>query len=198
MDTEAIIAAEVDALANSPLLSIEQLPDLELYMEQMTSYLEERLGDTLRAADEKIITKPMVNNYAKAGLIPRPKNRKYGREHLVPLMFICFLKQSLSFQEIKTALSLQPTEEAQQEAYGHFIQLVNDYRASFAKAQAARMDRIRAAIGEDATQEELALLYVTLTSLEAAADKLLCSRILKRLQDNGGEKPNTNPKELGL
>ncbi len=73
MDAEAVIAAEVDALASSPLLSIEQLPDIELYMEQMTSYLEERLGDTLRAADEKIITKPMVNNYAKGGLIPRPK-----------------------------------------------------------------------------------------------------------------------------
>ena len=198
MNTEAIIAAEVDAIAGSPLLSLEQLPDIELYMEQMTSYLEERLGDTLRAADEKIITKPMVNNYTKGRLIPRPKNRKYGREHLIPLMFICFLKQSLPFQEIKTALSLRPTEEEQRESYGHFIQLVNDYRASFANAQAARMDRIRAAIGEDATQEELALLYVTLTSLEAAADKLLCSRILKRLQDNAGEKPNTPPKERDL
>jgi len=198
MDTEAIIAAEVDAMSNSPLLSLEQLPEIELYVEQMTSYLEERLGDTLRAADEKIITKPMVNNYAKGGLIPRPKNRKYGREHLIPLMFICFLKQSLSFQEIKTALSLRPTEQEQQEAYGHFIQLVNDYRASFTKAQEARMGRIRAAVGEGATKEELALLYVTLTSLEAAADKLLCSRILKRLQDNADEKPNTSPKEPDL
>ncbi|MGI6152124.1 MAG: DUF1836 domain-containing protein [Christensenellales bacterium] len=195
MNAEAIIAAEVDAISNSPLLSIEQLPDLELYVEQMTSYLEERLGDTLRTADERIITKSMVNNYVKDGLIPRPNNRKYGKEHLIPLMFICFLKQSLSFQEIKTALSLQPSETEQEEAYGHFIKLVNDYRATFAQVQAGRMQRIRAALCEGATQEELALLYVTLTSLEAAADKLLCSRILKRLQDNADKKPNTSKEQ---
>jgi DNA-binding transcriptional MerR regulator len=191
MDTQSIITAEIEAIANSPLLSVEDLPEMELYVEQMTSYLEERLGDTLRAEDERIITKPMVNNYVKDGLIPRPKNRKYGREHLIPLMFICFLKQSLSFQEIKTALSLSPGTEDQKEAYAHFVQLVNDYRSTYAEAQSARIARIRAAVGEDATQDELALLYVTLTSLEAAADKLLCARILKRLQENADKKPNT-------
>lgn len=192
MDAERIIAAEVEAIASSPLLSAEQLPDVELYMEQLTGYLEERLGDTLRTdTGEKVITKPMVNNYVKDGLIPRPNNRKYGKEHLIPLMFICFLKQSLSFQEIKTALSLQPEKEELQEAYGHFIRLVDDYRATYAQLQSERLARIRAAVGDDARDEEIALLYVTLTSLESAADRLLCARILKRLQENAGEKTNT-------
>jgi len=191
MDAASLIAAEVEAIASSPLLSLEQLPDVELYMEQLTSYLEERLGETLRTeGDGKIVTKPMVNNYVKDGLLPRPKNRKYGKEHLIPLMFICFLKQSLSFQEIKTALSLSPGEEKQREAYGHFIRLVNDYRATYARLQADRLQRIRAAVGEDAGDEEVALLYVTLTSLEAAADRLLCTRILKRLQENAAERTN--------
>ncbi len=83
MDIDQIVASKVDAISKSPLLSIEQLPDIDLYIEQMTSYLEEKLGDSLRTGDEKIITKPMVNNYTKGGLIPRPNNRRYGQAHHV-------------------------------------------------------------------------------------------------------------------
>ncbi len=110
-------------------------------------------------------------------------------------MFICLLKQSLSFQEIKTALSLRPTEEEQKETYQHLAKMVNDYRDTFVKANEERMGRIRAEVGEDAPEEEIALLYITLTSLEATADKLLCSKILKDLQDKETKKANTTHKE---
>jgi len=195
MDTDAIVAAEADQIANSPLLSVDQLPDIDLYIEQMTSYIEERMGDSLRTGDEKIITKPMVNNYTKGGLLPRPKNRRYGREHLIPLLFICIMKQSLSVSEIKTALSLRPTAKEQKETYAHFVALANNYRAVFSRNQEERISRIRDAVGEDCTEEELALLYVTLTSLESAADKLVCSRILKGLQENSSSGSNTRSKE---
>ena len=83
------------------LVRQDDIPKIDLYMEQMLSFLEQEMGDTLRQNDEKVFTKTMVNNYAKAGILSRPEKKKYNKHHIISLVYIFLLKQVLSIQYIK-------------------------------------------------------------------------------------------------
>ena len=67
-----------------------ELPDIELYMDQVLTYIDDRL-QPLFPADEKLLTSSMVNNYVKQRLIPTPSHKRYGREHVALLIFICLM-----------------------------------------------------------------------------------------------------------
>lgn len=75
----------------------EQLPDFALYMDQVLSYMDRQ---TLRFDEGSTLTAAMVNNYTKSGLLPRADGKKYNREHLAYLTFICILKQVMSARDM--------------------------------------------------------------------------------------------------
>lgn len=187
MEIDKIIFEQAEKIAASPLLHYERLPDIDLYVEQMTSYLEERMGDSLRVNDEKIITKPMVNNYTKAGLLPRPNQKRYNRDHLISLAYICLLKQSLTFNDIKAAFDVAGSTEQLKFIYEEFAQMCEEYRETYVQMQQKRLERIKARLGPDATEAQIALLQVSLNSIEATADRLMCARILQEIK---GEETN--------
>ena len=66
------------------------IPNIDLYMDQVTTFMEEQLSSTKRYEDDKILTKTMINNYAKNNLLPPPNKKKYSKEHLLVLIF-CLL-----------------------------------------------------------------------------------------------------------
>lgn len=78
----------------------EDIPNLDLYMDQIVTLFEEWLASDKRGEQEKLLTKTMVNNYSKEGLIKPVKGKKYAREHILQMLLIYHLKQSLSIQDI--------------------------------------------------------------------------------------------------
>ena len=50
----------------------DELPDIELYLDQVVNYLEKHLGIYVANKEEKIITKTMINNYVKQEIMPAP------------------------------------------------------------------------------------------------------------------------------
>ena len=100
-------------LLNSILASIERIdyvrsadiPNIDLYMDQVTTFMEEALGSSKRYPDDKILTKTMINNYAKNDLLPPPAKKKYSKEHLMILTFIYYFKGILSIKDIETLLT---------------------------------------------------------------------------------------------
>ncbi len=78
----------------------EDIPDIPLYMDQVTSLLDSRLDPCKRYPDDKILTKTMINNYTKNRLIPPPEKKKYSREHLIFLLYVYYLKDFLSIDDI--------------------------------------------------------------------------------------------------
>ncbi len=78
------------------LTAWERLPDIELYMDQVISYLGRMLCLQERCDGAPLLTASMVNNYVKAGYIPRPNGKKYDKSHLAALYILCSAKQSLS------------------------------------------------------------------------------------------------------
>ncbi len=102
-----------DDLLNSILKSLdridhirpEDIPNIDLYMDQVTTFMDGRLRSTVRCpGEDKILTKTMINNYAKNDLLPPPIKKKYSREHVLVLIFIYYFKGFLSMDDIQNLL----------------------------------------------------------------------------------------------
>ncbi|MBQ7795104.1 MAG: DUF1836 domain-containing protein [Lachnospiraceae bacterium] len=86
-------------------IDVNDIPKIDLYMDQVTTFMENRLGAMKRYEDDKILTKTMINNYAKNNLLPSPVKKKYTQEHIILLIFIYYFKNLLNFTDIETILS---------------------------------------------------------------------------------------------
>ena len=79
----------------------EAIPGIDLYMDQVTTFMDEHLKDTKRYPEDKVLTKTMINNYAKNNLLPPPNKKKYSKEHILLLIFIYYFKNILSINDIE-------------------------------------------------------------------------------------------------
>ena len=80
------------------------LPGIDLYMDQVTTFMDEKLAHAKRYPDDKILTKTMINNYTKNNLLPPPVKKKYSSEHMLMLIYIYYLKNFLSINDIQSIL----------------------------------------------------------------------------------------------
>ena len=83
----------------------EEIPNIDLYMDQVTTFMEEHLKNTRRYEEDKVLTKTMINNYAKNNLLPAPEKKKYSKEHVLTLLFIYYFKNLLSISDIQALLN---------------------------------------------------------------------------------------------
>ena len=98
----------------------DELPDLDLYLDQVVNYLEKYLKNYTTNKEEKIITKTMINNYVKQGIMPAPNKKKYNREHLAYLLVIGILKQVYSINDIGKLIALTIEHYELKKAYNRF------------------------------------------------------------------------------
>lgn len=82
-------------------VSPEDIPDVEMYMEYLTRFMDEKLGGNLRNGDDHVLTKNMINNYTKNGLLPPPEKKKYNQNHLILLIYIYYMKNVISIEDIR-------------------------------------------------------------------------------------------------
>ena len=80
------------------------VPNIELYMDQVTKFMDEYLESSKRFHDDKLLTKTMINNYTKNDLLPSPDKKKYSKDHMYVLLFIYYLKNILSISDTKAIL----------------------------------------------------------------------------------------------
>lgn len=83
-------------------INLDDFPEIDLYMDQVMQLFESKLSYTKRNDDDKVLTKTMINNYAKANLLMKIKNKKYTKDHLILMGLIYNLKGGLSLTDIKT------------------------------------------------------------------------------------------------
>lgn len=103
INTEDLLNSILDSLARIEYIKPEDIPNIDLYMDQVTTFMDKRLRTTTRyPGDDKILTKTMINNYAKNDLLPPPERKKYSKEHMLLLIFIYYYKSILSISDIQT------------------------------------------------------------------------------------------------
>lgn len=94
----------MERAASQKYIHPEDIPGIELYMDQVTTFMENHLESSKRHEDDKVLTKTMINNYAKNDLLPPPVKKKYSREHILMLIFIYYYKNLLSIGDIQTLM----------------------------------------------------------------------------------------------
>lgn len=92
----------IKSAVNDSDICIEDIPSIDLYMDQIMTLIREKYASNKRFSDDKLLTKTMINNYSKEGLIKPVKGKKYSREHIVQMLMIYSMKNTLSIQEIKS------------------------------------------------------------------------------------------------
>lgn len=106
LDTGDLINSIMQSLGRISFIKPEDIPNIDLYMDQVTSFIDSRLKNTARFQDkERILTKTMINNYAKNDLLPPPVKKKYNKEHVLLLIFIYYFKNVLSINDIQRLLN---------------------------------------------------------------------------------------------
>lgn len=80
----------------------DEIPNIDLYMDQVTTFMDEHLSSSKRYPEDKLLTKTMINNYTKNNLLPSPTKKKYSKEHMLLLIFIYYFKNILSIHDIQT------------------------------------------------------------------------------------------------
>ncbi len=102
----------------------EELPSIDLYMDQVLNYLYDCLGSFIK--DENLITKTMINNYVKNDVIDAPVKKKYNKLSIAELFIICILKQVYSISDIKNLITLALKTSSSEKAYNEFCVVLEE------------------------------------------------------------------------
>lgn len=105
IDTKNLLNSILESLARIDYVKPADLPNIDLYMDQVTTFMDQQMSSSKRYEEDKILTKTMINNYAKNNLLPPPVKKKYSKEHILMLIFIYYFKNILSINDIQAILN---------------------------------------------------------------------------------------------
>lgn len=155
---------------NIHLPRFSQLPKMELYSDQLITYLQDILKPLQINPEETLITTAMVNNYVKLGLIEPTKKKRYNNYHIAYLIVICVFKQLYAINKINEMIKIQSDIFTTEVSYDYFCQeLENALANAFSLEQTVLKDSTK-------THKE-ERLFVRATC-NAFANKLLVVRYL--------------------
>lgn len=105
INSDDLLNSILESLNRIDHIKAEDIPNIDLYMDQVTTFMDSRLRSSVRyPSEDKILTKTMINNYAKNDLLPAPVKKKYSKEHVLLLIFIYYYKGVMSINDIQTLL----------------------------------------------------------------------------------------------
>lgn len=171
-------------------IRVDEIPKIDLYMDQVTTFMESRLADMKRYPEDKVLTKTMINNYAKNNLLPAPVRKKYTRDHVLLLVLIYYFKNVLNFTDIETVFSYiterhfggqnpslaEVYEEVFAMEHGQMESLKQDVRKKYETAKGTFSQ-----VEEDEDREALQLFSLI---CELAFDVYLKKQMIERLCDD--------------
>ena len=200
IDTKEMLHDILREIAALDYIKPDSIPNIDLYMDQVTTFMDEHLANSRRHSEDKILTKTMINNYAKNHLLPSPQKKKYSKEHMLLLIFIYYFKGILSISDIHTLLGPLTDQFFSQEegltlkdiyneVFGlertQMEHLMQDIVQKFELSQTTFQD----APGDK--QEELQFFsFICLLSFDVYMKKQMIERMLDRIQ--GPEKPSSD------
>ena len=104
IDTNDMLNSILSSLSRIDYIKPGDIPNIPLYMDQVTTFMDAQLSASKRYESDTILTKTMINNYAKNDLLPPPTKKKYSKEHLLLLVFIYYFKNLLTITDIQALL----------------------------------------------------------------------------------------------
>lgn len=163
----------LNELNNFSFKQYHELPEIELYMDQVVTFLEKQLYIFQTSSLDKQITSSMINNYVKGEVISAPISKKYNREHLAAIEEVVTLKQVLTIAEVKQILDTRYTDNPEKgDIFNSFNSSTNDKISTAVEEAFKRLNNI-----DDNDTKELINLALDF-SLTANAYITIAKRIL--------------------
>lgn len=179
----------IGELAQGGDISISDIPDIELYMDQVTTFMDNKLKYHKRTLKDKILTKTMINNYTKSKILLPSKNKRYNRQHMILLILIYYLKQILSINDIsmlftplfKNMNSSQDDMEYLGNLYNSFLQVKEDSAGDLKDKLTDKLKLIDSRVDsfpEESRETTRVLLTVLMLVVTASIQKSLAEKII--------------------
>jgi len=102
MMKEKYIRGLIESIKDINYIMPDDIPNIDLYMDQVTTFMDKKLKSSKRYSEDKLLTKTMINNYTKNELLPPPNRKKYSKDHMLLLIFIYYFKNVLSISDIQS------------------------------------------------------------------------------------------------
>lgn len=166
-------------LQSNPVAKWDELPDIELYMDQVITYIEKQLSIFQEQEENKLITSSMINNYVKDGVIKHAVSKKYSKEHLASLIMIGLLKQVLPLSQISKITGIFNEAENKENIYDTFLKIQN-------QAVSSVLESLDEKSSENAGDEKLFYTAIRLSS-QAFANRIAAERIFKMIKVNNSK-----------
>lgn len=180
MDTE--VRQIASSLREYMPVSWESMPDLELYMDQVITYLEREFALFQDAAGNKLITRSMINNYVKDGIVPRPVKKRYARPQLGALTMACLLKRTMPMQSVKEMV-VRDGEELNEETYGAFCR-------EFQSVSLEQSELLDGLIDEAGMSRDRMYQLALCFAIRSSIDRYVADRLLDELsREEDRERP---------
>lgn len=203
IDTKNLLNSIMESFDRISYVKSSDIPNIDLYMDQVTTFMDKNFRKTTRyPGDDKVMTKTMINNYAKNDLLPPPIRKKYSREHILVLIFIYYYKGILSISDIQTLLG-PITEKFFHKEEAFDIQSVYEevFQVGYDQIEALKQHVIAeydCAMGtfEDAPEENREFLklfsFICFLSFDVYMKKQLIEKLIDEIKADGFR---TGPKD---
>ncbi|MEJ8553267.1 DUF1836 domain-containing protein [Tepidibacter sp. Z1-5] len=179
----------IKELCLSDKVELQDIPDLNLYMDQVTNFIDERLSNLKRNGNDKILTKTMINNYTKQGLLMPSNNKKYSQQHIILMILVYYLKQILSLDDIKLLFepilkdmsNIEDDVLSLDDIYSIFLELKDNETEDFENFISSNIRSIKEKTNEiEKENQDLAQLFLIVIMLiaQANAQKRLAEKII--------------------
>ncbi len=153
-------------------IDIDKIPNIDLYMDQVTTFIEDSLKMYKRDENQKIITKTMINNYVKDDILSPPSKKKYNKNHLISLILIYHLKSIFSINDI--SFLLKDREDDIEDIYNKFLEYKKIGNDDFYQKAKAILNDIK----EDKKSDIDLIIFVIIMINEANQRKFLAEKII--------------------
>lgn len=150
MTKEEYIKGLIDNLKDVKYITPDDIPNIDLYMDQVTTFMDKHLKSSKRYSEDKLLTKTMINNYTKNELLPPPNKKKYTKEHMFLLIFIYYFKNILSINDIQNIFNPlteryygEKSDIGLEEIYKEIFRLENEQTDALTKDMIRKMAKAK-------------------------------------------------------
>lgn len=191
----------------------DEIPNIELYMDQVTTFMDEHLKSSKRFEDDKMLTKTMINNYTKNNLLPPPNKKKYSKEHMLLLIFIYYFKSFLSIRDIQSIFTpltdkffQKDNEESLEDIYKEVFGFEQEQVEALTKDVIRKFSKAEKTFTHVESEEDKEFLttfsFICMLSFDVYVKKMIIEKLidqrltpLREDKEEKGTKGNTTEKD---
>ena len=180
MDIEKILQITEKASENNKI-DLSEIPNINLYMEQVLTFLNDELDEYKRNSKDKIYTKSMINNYVKSQVLSKPDNKKYTPNHVIELLLIFYLKQILSLDDIKNLFDYSLQDNNLKSIYTSYLKHTDSEYLNITSEISSYIKTLEKD-DELKNDETKILILISLLTAKATAYKVFSERLIDSLK----------------